>query len=105
MNTRCNQFLKVLLSLSVILMFTVALIAGQVHANLPAEVSTARNFGLVTRMSITLESESFQKIDSLLHLVDAIFALPIDMDLNLDELALRTGKLRNAGSEDSPVVQ
>ncbi len=103
MNSRFDQLTKVLLSLSVMLMFTVALVAGQARAKLPAEVSSARNFGLVTRMSITLESESLQKIDSLLYVVDAILALPIDIELSLDELTLRTSKVRDAGSDDSSV--
>jgi len=103
MNIRFDQLTKVLLSLSVMLMFTVALIAGQARANLPAELSTARNFALVTRMNITLDTASLQKIDSLLHVVDAVLALPIDIELGLDELALRTGKAKHAGSDDASV--
>jgi len=103
MNSRFDELTKVLLSLSVMLMFTVALIAGQARANLPTEVSTARNFGLVTRMSITLDIASLQKIESLLQVVDVVLALPIDIELGLDELTLRTGKAKDAGSDDASV--
>lgn len=103
MNSRFDQLTKVLLSLSVMLMFTVALIASQARANLPTEVSTARNFGLVTRMSITLDTASLQKIESLLQVVDVVLALPIYIELGLDELTLRTGKAKDAGSDDASV--
>jgi len=38
-----------------------------------------------------------------LYVVDAILALPIDIELSLDELTLRTSKVRDAGSDDSSV--
>ncbi len=103
MNSRFDQLTKALLSLAVILMFTVALIAGQARANLPAEVSTTADFSLATRVSIILDTESLQKIDSLLHVVDTILALPIDMELSINELTLRTGNAENTELDDSSV--
>jgi len=103
MNSRFNQLTKVLISLSVLLMFTAALIAGQVRANLPAEVSAAQNFAGATRMSMILESESLRRIDSLSHVVDIILALPIDVELGISVLTPRTGSAEDAGFDDSSV--
>ncbi len=101
MNSRFDQFTKALLSLAVILMFTIALIAGQARANLPAEVSANSDFGSATRMSIILDQESLQYIQSLPYVVDTMLALPIDIELSIGELTLRAGKAKVGESDDS----
>ncbi len=103
MNSRFDQLIKGLLSLTVIVMFTVALIAGQARANLPAEVSATSDFGLSTRMSVILDSESLSKIHSLPYAIDTILALPIDIELRIDELTLGRGNAEDAGPDDSAV--
>ena len=103
MNSRFDPLTKGLLSLAVILMFTIALIAGQARANLPAEVSATSDFGLSTRMSVILDSESLSKIHSLPYAVDIILALPIDIELSIEELKLRTGNAEDAGPDDLAV--
>ena len=84
-------------------MFTVALIAGQARANLPAEATADSDFAHATSMSITLETKSLQNLDALSHVVDAIFALPIDVELRFDGLTLRTGATEDAGTDDPSV--
>ena len=103
MNSRFDHLTKGLLSLAVIIMFTVALIAGQARANLPAEVSTTADFGLETRTSILLDAESLRKIRSLSYAVDTILALPIDIELSILEQTIRMGTADDAGPDDASV--
>ena len=103
MNSRFDHLTKALLSLAVIIMFTVALIAGQARANLTAEVSTTADYGLVTQMSILLDAESLRKIRSLSYAVDTILALPIDIELSIHGRTIRMGIADDAGSDDSSV--
>ncbi len=83
------------------LMFTIALIAGQARANLPAEVSASSEFGSATRMSIILDQTSLQHIESLPYVIETMLALPIDIELSTVELTLRPGNAEVAGSDDS----
>ena len=78
MNSRFELHTKGIISLAIILMFTIALIAGQARANLPAEASVNTDFARATEVSIALDTESLQKIDALAHLIDTMLALPID---------------------------
>jgi hypothetical protein len=101
MNSRFDLHAKGLISLAVILMFTIALIAGQARANLPAEGSANSDFVRATELSITLDTESIQKIAALPQLVDAILALPIDVQLTINGLKLRSDSAENAGTDDA----
>jgi len=103
MNIHIDQLTKGLVSLTLMIMFTAALIAGQARANLTAEVSPTSDFTLATRMSVILDSESLQKIRLLPHAIDTILALPIDIELGIYERSLRTGNAENAGSDGSSV--
>jgi hypothetical protein len=103
MNSRFDQITKGLLSLAVVVMFTVALIAGQARANLPADVSATADFGPVVQTNLLLDAESLRKIHSLPYVIDIILALPIDLELSLHDLKLRSGDAADAGSDDSPV--
>ena len=101
MHNRFDQLTKGLLSLAVIIMFTVALIAGQARGNLTAEVSPTSDFALATRVSVILDSESLQKIRLLPHAIDIVLALPIDIELSIHERSPRTGNAKNAEFDDS----
>jgi len=96
MNSRFDEITKGLLSLAVILMLTVALIAGQARANLPAEVSKSPEFSLATELNIILDAETLQKIDALPHVVDTILALPVEIDVTF-----RGDSATAAGSDHS----
>jgi hypothetical protein len=98
MNSRFDIPTKGLISLAVMLMFTVALIAGQARANLPAEAAANADFARATQVSIALDTEALQMIDALTHVIDTVLALPIDI-----ELTLRKGSAEDAGSDDASV--
>ena len=100
MNSRFDLDTKGLISLAVILMFTVALIAGQARANSPAAAANS-DFAHATQVSIALDTESPQKINSLMHVVDTVLALPIDIELRINGLTLRKGAAEDAGSDDT----
>ena len=99
MNSRFDEITKGLLSLAVILMFTVALIAGQARANLSAKVSRTPEFSLATELNIILDAETLQKIEARPHVVDAILALPVEIDVTF-----RGGK-SSAPSSDHSLLQ
>ncbi len=99
MNSRFDEITKGLLSLAVMLMFTVALIAGQARANLPAGVSTTPEFSLAAELNIILDTETLQKIEALPHVVDAILALPIEIDVTF------RGRKSNAAGSDHSLLQ
>jgi hypothetical protein len=101
--SRFDLHAKAFISLAVILMFTVALIAGQARANLPAEATATADFAQATRMSGTLGTKSLQNLDALPHVVNTILALPIDVELRFDGLTLRTGAAEDAGTDDPSV--
>jgi hypothetical protein len=103
MNSRIDQITKGLISLAVMLMFTVALIAGQARANLQPDASAIDQIALGTRMSVILDAESLRTLESLSHLIDTVTALPIDIELSIDELSLHAGEADEAGSDDLPV--
>ncbi len=103
MNNRFDLQAKGLISLAVMLMFTVALIAGQARVNLPAEASANADFDHATQVSIGLDAKSLQKINALSHVVDTILALPIDVELRINGLTLRSGAADDAGSDDASV--
>ena len=96
MNSRFDQLTKGLISLTVILMFAAALIADQARANLSAAVSAAPDASLATHLSIVLDKESLQKIESIPNVINTILALPIEI-----ELTLRAVRDKNARSGES----
>ena len=99
MNSRFDEITKGLLSLTVILMFAVALIAGQARANFPAEDSSSPEFSLATELNILLDTETLQKIDALPQAFDTLIALPVEIDVTF-----RGGK-SNADRSDYSLLQ
>ncbi len=103
MNSRIDQITKGLISLAVMLMFTVALIAGQARADLQADAPATDEIAVATEVSVILDAESLRKLESLLHTIDTVIALPIDIGFSIDDLALRTGNADKGGSDGLPV--
>ena len=101
MNSRFDLDTKGIISLAVILMFTAALIAGQARANLPAQVSAGSDFAHATLMNITLDEQTMQTIEALPRVVDTILALPIDIELRIDGVNLRTDADADSGADDA----
>lgn len=81
-------------------MFAIALIAGQAHANLPAEASATADFGSSAGTGIILDAKSLRKIQSLPYVVDIFLALPIDIGTKIDDLTISAGTTEDAGSDD-----
>lgn len=103
MNSRIDQITKGLISLAVMLMFTVAFIAGQARANLPANELTIDDSTQRSDSGIALDAESLQKLHALTHLVETAFALPIDIEILLNDLVLHNDHSDRPGSDGSLV--
>ena len=86
-------------------MFTAALIAGQARANLPASESVETEFGPATEISINLDARTWRQLESLpLPVVlDALRALPIDIEFGADEVLLSIGSDSDADADDAPL--
>ena len=96
MHSRIDQITKGLISLTVMLMFTVALVAGQARANLPQSVSS---LGATETIS-SFDTESLRRLESLPHLIELVLALPIDVEIRLGD-----HKVRNRDAVDSQLDQ
>lgn len=92
MNSRIHQITKGLISLAIMLMFTVAFIAGQARANLPPGDSAKDDEAHEYNLSIMLDAESL--------LIDTLLALPIDISIRINDLSLRSDTPDDAGSEN-----
>ncbi|NIV18949.1 MAG: hypothetical protein GWN47_11350 [Woeseiaceae bacterium] len=103
MNSRIDQITKGLISLAVMLMFTVAFIAGQARANLPANELTIDDSAQRSDIGIMLDAESLRKLHSLTHLVETALALPIDIEILLNDLAPHNDSSDRTGSDESLV--
>lgn len=69
---------------SLLVMFTIALIVGQARANLPNEVKAAPMPVAATSINIVLNADMMQKLESLSLLTDTLLALPFDLELTID---------------------
>jgi hypothetical protein len=69
---------------SVLLLFTVALVAGQARANLPNEIKAAPMPVVTTSINIVLSSGVSKKLEALPLVVDTLLALPSDIELGID---------------------
>jgi hypothetical protein len=100
MNSRFDQITKGLLSLAVILMLTIALVAGQARANLPADAQAAPEPVETVREGLILSADTLHAIESMPHLVGSLVTLPFDLGMCIDAL---TPESANSGSGDTPV--
>ena len=69
---------------SVLGMLMVALVAGQARANLPAELKAVPTAPITTSVNIVLHADVMKKLEALPLVVDALLALPSDLDVNID---------------------
>ncbi len=72
----------------VMALLAVALIAGQAQANLPNELRAAST-PATTSVNIVLSTQMLKKLDSLPAVVDALLAMPKDIELRIDTRILR----------------
>lgn len=101
MDNRIDQITKGLISLAIMLMFTVAFIAGQARANVPADEPVFGDRVQGSEAGVVLHAEYLRKLESFSHLIELIRALPIDGDGRINDLSLRNDDPHEPGSEDS----
>lgn len=83
---------------SVLVLFTAALVAGQARANLPNEIKAAPVPAVTTSVRIILNADVLQKLEALPIVVDTLLALPSDLGVSVD-----TGIISPfGGGENSP---
>jgi len=69
---------------SVLILFTIALVAGQARANLPNEIKAAPIPVVTTSVSVILNVDMLRKLEALPQVVDTLLALPSDLELTID---------------------
>ena len=68
-----------------LVLFTIALVAGQARANLPNEIKAAPVPAETTSVSIILNADGLRKIEALTLVVDTLLALPTDLGVGADD--------------------
>ncbi len=98
-----KQFIRLTtgwIPVSVLLLFTIALIAGQARANLPSEIKAAPVLPvLTTSVSVVRGADMSEKLEALPHLLDTVLALPSDSDVSINADTLT---LDSSGDGSSP---
>jgi hypothetical protein len=69
---------------SVLGMLMVALVAGQARANLSAELKAVPTAPITASVNVVLHADVVKKLEALPLVVDALLALPSDLDVNID---------------------
>lgn len=69
---------------SVLLLFTIALVAGQARANLPNEIKAAPVPAATTSINVVLSSDMLKKLEALPLVVDTLLTLPSGIELRID---------------------
>ena len=88
MNKHFIQVTNGLVPIVVLLLFVVALVAGQARANLPGQVTAAAIPALSAHSVIIIDAATQRKIESLPQIVDTILALPADIEITINALTL-----------------
>jgi len=69
---------------SVLVLFTAALVMGQARANLSNEIKAVPVPAVTTSVSIVLNADILQKLEALPLAVDTLLALPSDLDVSIN---------------------
>lgn len=96
-----DQIYKGLLTLSVILMFAAALIAGQARGHVPADGAAGTGFAIDAEEGLLLDAGSLREFDTLPIEFDTALALPIVIELGREELSISGGAPLDRGFNDS----
>jgi len=81
-----DQFIQLTsgwIPVSVLALLMVALVAGQARANLPAELKATSTAPITTSVNIVVHADVVKKLEALPMVVDALLALPSDLDVNI----------------------
>jgi branched-subunit amino acid transport protein AzlD len=101
-----KQFIKATsgwIPVSLLVMLTIALIAGQARANLPNEVRAVPAPVAVTLVNAVPSADMLKKLALLSFVVDTMLALPSDFELTIDEKILSVDKRDERHPGQSPV--
>lgn len=74
------------MGLSVLVMLTIALIAGQARANLHGQATADAGFELTAQVSASSHSERLRKLESLARIIDTMFTVPSEIEATFLEL-------------------
>lgn len=88
MNKHFIQVTNGLVPVVVLLLFVVALVAGQARANLPHQVTASAAPTLSADTKIILNAQMLRKIESLPQIVDSLLTLPADIESAIGTLPL-----------------
>lgn len=88
MNKHFIQVTNGLVPVVVLLLFVVALVAGQARANLPHQVTAAAVPTLSADTKVILNAQMLKTIESLPQIVDSLLTLPADIQVAIGTLAL-----------------
>jgi hypothetical protein len=69
---------------SVLVLFTVALVAGQARANLPNEIKAAPVPAITTSVNIVLHADVLGKLEAFPVVVDTLLSLSSDLEVSVD---------------------
>jgi len=97
MNKQFIQVTNGLLPVAVLALLSVAFIAGQARANIPGEVTAAVVPVMTTGVSVLFSAEMLKKAESLPQVLDAILALPGEVELTI-KLRGKASKTDHVGS-------
>lgn len=101
MRSRADHITKGLISLTILLMYAVALIAGQARANVTDADTAGDEAAHRAALNVVLEAEYLRKLESLSHLFDTSLALPVDVEFLLRDLPGRGDSHGESGSDDA----
>ncbi len=87
--------------LLLLIMLTIALIAGQAELNFREQTPAMNASQLDTGLSVTIHRQRLAKLKSLSAVIETVLELPIHADLNSDESASPASDVPD--SENSPV--
>ena len=87
--------------LLVLIMLTIALIAGQSEPNIGEQAPATNAFQRDAGLSVTIDRERRAKLESLSAVIETVLILPINADLNMDDSASPASDVPD--SENSPV--
>ncbi len=99
MKTRIYKQVRV--GLLLLIMLTIALIAGQTELNFREQTPAMNASQLDTGLSVTIHRQRLAKLKSLSAVIETVLKLPVNADLNSDESASPASDVPD--SDNSPV--
>jgi len=83
MNKRILKLIHSLIGLSVLAMFTIAIVAGQARANSQSEAPLEADLPLSASAKVTLSLEYVQDFEVLPIIVETVLDLPVNLTLKI----------------------